>query len=84
MALNIDESDDDDSEFNAEDDGDEDDFEEENEDLDEVQLHVFQFILICFIDCAFVFRYVLWLVIKNNKYSLCTDYVLCTSNFTGR
>ena len=36
MALNIDESDDDDSEFNAEDDGDEDDFEEENEDLDEV------------------------------------------------
>ncbi|CAH3161254.1 unnamed protein product [Porites lobata] len=35
MALNIDESDDDDSEVNAEDDVDEDDFEEENEDLDE-------------------------------------------------
>ena len=36
MALNIDESDDDDSEVNAEDDGDEHNFEEENEDLDEV------------------------------------------------
>lgn len=82
MALNIDESDDDDSEVNAEDNGDEDDFEDENEDLDEVQLHVFQFILICFIDCAFVFRYVLWMMIRNN--SLCTDYVPCTSNFTGR
>ncbi|CAH3193337.1 unnamed protein product, partial [Porites evermanni] len=35
MALNIDESDDDDSEVTAEDDGDEDDFEDENEDLDE-------------------------------------------------
>lgn len=82
MALNIDESDDDDSEFNAEDNGDEDDFEDENEDLYEVQLHVFHFILICFIDCSFVFRYVLWLVIRNN--SLCIDYVQCTSNFTGR
>ena len=36
MALNIDESDDDDSEVNAKDNGDEDDFEDKNEDLDEV------------------------------------------------